>query len=254
MWFGDSEISSQLYVIADARPGRGSSRGRGCDRRRNRQTHRRGTDSGRARPGADKLTSRIWSRASRRSVDSEARRTCWPSTRRSSAIPGPSSGCSTCSARRARGVQRAAPSGWRRCLRAARPARSGYAPPRRERRRRGKLPEIGEAPPLDLPELQRAELSNGLEIVLAERHDVPVVRFKMPFRRLRRDLGGHPRPGEAGDGRAQRRHRDARRARAGRRTRAAGREPVVGADLDFSVSLETLTTRPSIRRSTSLQT
>ncbi|MGM0555553.1 MAG: M16 family metallopeptidase [Myxococcota bacterium] len=41
------------------------------------------------------------------------------------------------------------------------------------------VPEIGDAPSLDLPDLQRAELSNGLKVVLAERHDVPVVRFKL---------------------------------------------------------------------------
>ncbi|WP_428310994.1 M16 family metallopeptidase [Hydrocarboniphaga sp.] len=41
---------------------------------------------------------------------------------------------------------------------------------------RSKLPAVGEAPPLKLPPLQRTTLSNGLEVLLAERHEVPVVQ------------------------------------------------------------------------------
>jgi zinc protease len=44
---------------------------------------------------------------------------------------------------------------------------------------RDAVPDPGQAPSLDLPELQRTTLSNGLDVVLAERRDVPVVRFKM---------------------------------------------------------------------------
>jgi zinc protease len=44
---------------------------------------------------------------------------------------------------------------------------------------RDRLPEIGETPSLDLPDLQRAELGNGMEVVLAERHDAPVVRMRL---------------------------------------------------------------------------
>ena len=40
---------------------------------------------------------------------------------------------------------------------------------------RSKLPELGEVPDAQFPELQRAELSNGLKIVLAERQSIPVV-------------------------------------------------------------------------------
>jgi zinc protease len=40
---------------------------------------------------------------------------------------------------------------------------------------RSKLPEIGTPPDLKLPPLQRATLSNGLKVVLAERHNAPVV-------------------------------------------------------------------------------
>jgi zinc protease len=42
---------------------------------------------------------------------------------------------------------------------------------------RSKLPELGAAPELKLPKLQRDTLSNGLKIVLAERHEIPVVDF-----------------------------------------------------------------------------
>ncbi len=44
---------------------------------------------------------------------------------------------------------------------------------------RSKLPEPGEPPALDLPPLQRTTLSNGLNVVLAERHDVPVVQLQL---------------------------------------------------------------------------
>jgi zinc protease len=42
---------------------------------------------------------------------------------------------------------------------------------------RSVLPEPGPAPELKLPEVQQHTLSNGLKIVLAERHEVPVVNF-----------------------------------------------------------------------------
>jgi zinc protease len=44
---------------------------------------------------------------------------------------------------------------------------------------RSKAPEIGTPPTLKLPKLQRATLSNGLKIVLAERHEVPLVSLWM---------------------------------------------------------------------------
>jgi zinc protease len=42
---------------------------------------------------------------------------------------------------------------------------------------RSKLPETGVPPDLRLPKLQRATLSNGLKIILAERHEIPVVNL-----------------------------------------------------------------------------
>jgi len=44
---------------------------------------------------------------------------------------------------------------------------------------RSKPPELGAPPELRLPKLQRATLANGLKVILAERHDVPLVNFWM---------------------------------------------------------------------------
>ena len=40
-----------------------------------------------------------------------------------------------------------------------------------------KLPETGTPPELKLPTLERATLSNGLKVILAERHEIPVADF-----------------------------------------------------------------------------
>jgi zinc protease len=42
---------------------------------------------------------------------------------------------------------------------------------------RSKAPDTGAPPELKLPKLQRATLSNGLKVILAERHEVPLVSF-----------------------------------------------------------------------------
>jgi zinc protease len=47
---------------------------------------------------------------------------------------------------------------------------------------RSKTPALGSAEPLNLPPMQRATLSNGLKIVLAERHNAPVVNFSLLVR------------------------------------------------------------------------
>jgi zinc protease len=44
---------------------------------------------------------------------------------------------------------------------------------------RSKEPALGKAESLRLPPMQRATLSNGLKVVLAERHEAPVVNFSM---------------------------------------------------------------------------
>src|SRR5215467_1065031 len=44
---------------------------------------------------------------------------------------------------------------------------------------RSKEPATGEAPSLKLPPMQKATLSNGLKIVLAERHNAPLVNFTL---------------------------------------------------------------------------
>ncbi len=43
------------------------------------------------------------------------------------------------------------------------------------------LPAVGTLPDLAFPEIQRAELKNGLDVVLAERHAVPVVNISLQF-------------------------------------------------------------------------
>jgi zinc protease len=44
---------------------------------------------------------------------------------------------------------------------------------------RSKLPTLGEVPEATFPDLQRAELANGLKIIVAERHSVPVVSLSL---------------------------------------------------------------------------
>ena len=44
---------------------------------------------------------------------------------------------------------------------------------------RSKLPAMGAPPELHLPKVQRASLSNGLKIVLGERHEIPVIRVRL---------------------------------------------------------------------------
>ena len=43
------------------------------------------------------------------------------------------------------------------------------------------LPAVGTLPDLSFPEIQRAELKNGLDVVLAERHAVPVINISLQF-------------------------------------------------------------------------
>jgi zinc protease len=44
---------------------------------------------------------------------------------------------------------------------------------------RSSLPDTGEAPSADFPDIQRRRLENGLEIILAERHAAPLVEFRL---------------------------------------------------------------------------
>jgi zinc protease len=44
---------------------------------------------------------------------------------------------------------------------------------------RSKMPETGAPPELKLPKLERVTLSNGLKVILAERHEIPVVDFRL---------------------------------------------------------------------------
>ena len=44
---------------------------------------------------------------------------------------------------------------------------------------RSKVPEPGAPPELRLPKLQRTTLSNGMKVILAERHEIPIVNFQL---------------------------------------------------------------------------
>jgi len=44
---------------------------------------------------------------------------------------------------------------------------------------RSQLPTVGEAPVPDFPEIRHVTLSNGLEVALAERHDLPLVQLQL---------------------------------------------------------------------------
>ncbi|WP_062265453.1 M16 family metallopeptidase [Endozoicomonas arenosclerae] len=46
---------------------------------------------------------------------------------------------------------------------------------------RSQLPEVGEGKKLDLPDIQRTELSNGLKVVLANRTSTPMVSMRLQF-------------------------------------------------------------------------
>lgn len=46
---------------------------------------------------------------------------------------------------------------------------------------RSKLPAVGKLPTLSLPSLTTFTLSNGLEVALAERHDIPTVKLQLQF-------------------------------------------------------------------------
>jgi len=46
---------------------------------------------------------------------------------------------------------------------------------------RSKLPEIGDLPPLDFPDIERATLDNGMEVYFARRATVPAVNVRVSF-------------------------------------------------------------------------
>ena len=46
---------------------------------------------------------------------------------------------------------------------------------------RSKLPEVGQIPDLDFPDVERAKLSNGIEVVYAQRATVPVTQLSLSF-------------------------------------------------------------------------
>ncbi len=47
--------------------------------------------------------------------------------------------------------------------------------------RKAGVPKVDNFPALSFPSLQRGKLKNGIEVVLAERHSIPVVQLSMLF-------------------------------------------------------------------------
>jgi zinc protease len=59
---------------------------------------------------------------------------------------------------------------------------------------RSKMPDLGPAPEITFPDLQRATLSNGVKVVLAERHSAPLVNLNLV---LNAGYAADPAPGTA---------------------------------------------------------
>ena len=108
---------------------------------------------------------------------------------------------------------------------------------------RSKLPEVTTFPDLDLPETRKATLSNGLKVVLAERHEIPIVDFELLVDAgYAADQFAAPGHGQPDDGHARRGHQDALGARDQRSARSARRESAAPArtSIPLSVSLSAL--------------
>ena len=61
------------------------------------------------------------------------------------------------------------------------PATREYATTRSPVDRNAGVPEVADFPDLSFPEIQRGTLKNGIEVVLAERHTIPVVQMQLQF-------------------------------------------------------------------------
>lgn len=62
-----------------------------------------------------------------------------------------------------------------------RPAAASYTVAKPQVDRRSGVPETAQFPSLSFPELQRGRLKNGIEVVLAERHTIPVTQVQLLF-------------------------------------------------------------------------
>ena len=61
------------------------------------------------------------------------------------------------------------------------PAQHEYKTVKSSINRSGGVPQVAQFPELKFPALQRGQLKNGIEVVLAERHEIPVVQAKLLF-------------------------------------------------------------------------
>jgi zinc protease len=61
------------------------------------------------------------------------------------------------------------------------PAKAEYSTTKSDVDRSAGIPKVSEFPDLSFPKIQRGMLKNGIEIVLAERHTIPVVQMQLQF-------------------------------------------------------------------------
>ncbi|HET9033237.1 MAG TPA: pitrilysin family protein [Dokdonella sp.] len=61
------------------------------------------------------------------------------------------------------------------------PAKGNFTTTRSDLDRSKGVPEVSDFPDLSFPKIQRGMLKNGIEIVLAERHTIPVVQMQLQF-------------------------------------------------------------------------
>jgi zinc protease len=61
------------------------------------------------------------------------------------------------------------------------PAKAEYSTTKSDLDRSAGLPKVSEFPDLSFPKIERGMLKNGIEIVLAERHTIPVVQMQLQF-------------------------------------------------------------------------
>ena len=180
---------------------RSSVRSRSARRCRSIVTGEAGRRSGGGRKGARRGTGAIPARRARRRRSSTASARLTTRTSRAASSASTASAASRtssprarCSAARRISTRRGSTGSRRRRRPTCRAPRSAGCPtacscstssPCRRTRPsastvdRSKLPATGTPPSLKLPAPQRAKLSNGLEVVLVERHNAPVVDFTL---------------------------------------------------------------------------
>ena len=106
--------------------------------------------------------------------------------------------------------------------------------PRRGGVDRKQMPAVGAPPDVRFPPFQRAALANGLKVILAERHSVPVVRLGLLLDAGRRPTSSPCPARPAGHGHARRGHGQPDVAEISDELAALGAELGSGSNLDTS--------------------